>query len=116
MIFLAKFLSIVLALVVISKSYVGYRNKQESLTMFLFWLITWLLIVVLSLFPIIIEKANHLIGQSGTGVDTFFGLTFVLLFFVTYRVYLKANRLEQKMREMVIKVGLRDLSDPNDQS
>jgi hypothetical protein len=109
MIILAKILSIVLGLVVISKTFLDYRKEKESLTMFLFWLITWGSVITFSIFPTLIERFNKLIGEQGSGVNTFIGAAFVFLLFITYRVYTKANRLEQQLHQMVMKLGLKDI-------
>jgi len=111
MIIVARILSILLGLIVVSKSYFDYKKKNESLFMFLFWLFTWSTIIILSIFPYLIELVSKMVGDEGTGVNTFVGASIVFLFFVTYRVYTKANRLERKIQEMVMKLGLKDLTD-----
>lgn len=109
MIIIGKVLSVLLGLTVISKSYLGYRKKQESLVMLLFWVATWLGIMVVAVYPIVVEKVTSLIGGSGSGLSNFLGISLVFLFFITYRVYVKAHRLERQLRDLVIKLGLRDL-------
>ncbi len=109
MIILAKVLSIALGLIVISKTFLDFRKEKESLTMFVFWLITWGSVITLSVFPTLIEKFNQLVGSQGNGVNTFIGAAFVFLLFITYRVYTKANRIEQQLHQLVMKLGLRDI-------
>ena len=109
MIIFAKSLSIVLGLVVISKAYLDFKKKNDSIFMFVFWVITWMVVIIFSLFPFLINEINQLIGAEGSGVNTFIGTAFVFLLFVTYRVYTKANRLEKQIHEMVMEIGLRDV-------
>lgn len=114
MIILAKIISVILGVLVITKTLTDYRRKQEGLTMVIFWLSAWTAIVILALFPILVEKINLLIGQQGTGINTFLGASFVFLFFVTYRIYTKAERMERKMHDLVMKLGLKDLEKADD--
>lgn len=112
MIIFARILSVILGLIVISKTYLDYKKKYDGATMFAFWVITWLIVIFLSIYPAAIEIINRKIGENGTGtgLNTFFGSAFVFLLFVTYRVYTKANRLERKIHDMVMKLGLREIS------
>ena len=94
-------------MVAISKSYVDFRARAESLQMFLFWTLTWTMIVLLAVFPSIIDV---LIASSsgGTGLGTFFGMAIVFLFFVMYRIYAKLERIEQNLTKTIQELALRD--------
>jgi len=111
MIIIAKILSIVLGLTVIAKTYLDYKKKHTGLVMFLFWTIAWLIIIGVSLYPIIIDRINAAVGDNTSGITAFLSIAFIFIFFVTYRVYVKANRLEQKIQEMVVKLALKDLEE-----
>jgi hypothetical protein len=82
-----------------------------GLTVFLFWTIAWLGIIVISVYPKMIERISVLIGENDSGLTAFFAISFVFVFFVVYQVYTKANRLEKMISEIVIKLGIRDLDD-----
>ncbi len=109
MIILAKFLSIILGGLVISKTILDYRKKNESIIMTGFWVTTWLAIVILALYPILVEKIASVTGEHGNSLSSFMGVVFVFLFFVTYRVYVKTQRIERQLRDLVMKVGLKDM-------
>ena len=111
MIIFAKFLSVFLGLIVISKSYLDFKKKNDGLFMFVFWVATWSIVILFSLFPVLIDKINQLVGEQGSGVNTFIGAAFVFLLFVTYRVYTKTNRIEKQIHEMVMKLGIRNMDD-----
>ena len=92
----AQIFTVALALIAITKSYLGFRAKLESLQLFLFWLLTWSGIIVIAIFG----------GRSGVG--TFFGMALVFLFFIVYRIYLKIERLEQNLARTIQELALRD--------
>jgi hypothetical protein len=109
MIYVAKIFSIVLGMMVISKTYLDFRKKQESLIMFLFWSIAWIAIIYISLYPIVIDQTIAKLGRHKTGTGTFFAMALVFMLFLSYRIYNKANRVENKLREIVTKLGLKNL-------
>lgn len=113
MIAFVKIISLVLGLMVISKTYLDYKKKNESFFMFFFWTVAWIGIIIVSLFPEIIVAALQVSKEQQIGTGTFLGVAIVFLFFVIYRVYIKANRLEKKIHDMVMKLGLKDIDDEN---
>ena len=94
---------------VMSKTFLDFRRKQENIIMFLFWSITWVIIIYFSLFPEKVESTMSVIGMQKAGMGTFLGLSIIFVFFIMYRIYNKANRVENKLRELVTKLGLKDL-------
>ena len=104
----ARIFSIFFATIAISKSYVDFRSRVESLQIFLFWVVTWTGIVVISLFPSIVDILLARFGGGGGGLGTVFGMGLVFLFFVVYRIYVKLERIEQKMVKTVQEIALRD--------
>ena len=107
-VFASKFFAVVLAAVAISKSYVDFRAKAESLQMFLFWVVTWTGIVIIAVFPFFIDILISTFGGGRAGLGTFFGMALVFLFFILYRMYVKMERLEQNLTKIVRELALRD--------
>jgi hypothetical protein len=104
----SKVFALVLAAIAISKSYVDFRARLESVKIFLFWIFTWLAIVVIALFPSIVDYVIDSFGAGQTGLGTFFGMALVFLYFITYRIYVKIGRVEQKLTKTVQELALRD--------
>jgi hypothetical protein len=102
----SKVFSIVLAGIVLSKSYLDFRQRRDSASMFVLWSLTWGGIVVVALFPQIIDVLIAYFGGGRTGLGTFFGMGLVFLFFVVYRVYVKFERLEQRLATLVQELAL----------
>src|SRR5579863_2123504 len=105
---LVKVLSFFLAAIVISKSYVDFRGKAESLQMFVFWIVTWTAIVIVALVPSLISDLIVSFGGGRTGLGTFFGMGLVFLFFIVYRMYVKIERIEQKLTKTIQEFALHD--------
>jgi small membrane protein len=102
---ISQIFSVLLAVVAISKSYVDFRGRRESLQMFVLWCATWIAIVSVALFPAVIPR---LIAWGGgqAGIGTFLGMALVFLFFLLYRVYVKLERLEHRIAKLVQEAAL----------
>jgi hypothetical protein len=85
-----------------------YRSKKESLQMTIFWVLVWGAIIGISYWPDLIGK---LIAVSGgkSGLGSVFGMAIVFLMFVTYRVYVKANRVEKQVNYLIRILILKDI-------
>lgn len=106
---ISKVLALLFAFIVISKSIVDYKNKNENLTMTIFWIVTWLAITAVAFFPSIVDSAIALAGGSRTGLGTVFGIAIIFILFVSYRIYTKANRIEKQVNELAKIVALEDI-------
>src|SRR3989442_12983147 len=104
--FASKIFSLVLAAIAVSKSYVDFRGKVESLQIFIFWTVTWTTIVVIALFPSIIDALISSFGGGRTGLGTFFGMGLVFLFFLVYRMYVKVERINKKLAKTIQEFAL----------
>lgn len=111
MIILTKVIAALLALTVVTKTLYDYKRKRESLTMFIFWTVAWIFIFYVALVPSIFYNFANKMADQNVGIGTFVGLAFIFLFFITYRVYIKAHRLEQQIRDIVMRVGIKDIEE-----
>jgi len=75
---------------------------------FLFWLFTWLGIVIVALFPSIIDYIIAVFGAGRAGLGTFFGMGLVFLYFIAYRMYVNIGRVEQKLTKTIQELALRE--------
>lgn len=114
MIIITKIFAIILALTVITKTFYDYRKKREILSTFLFWTIAWILIVYVALKPSLFYNLLSNMANENIGIGTFVGIAFIFLFYITYRVYMKANRMERQIRDIVMKIGIKDIDEEID--
>src|SRR5437016_1262586 len=104
----AKIFSILFGAIAIAKSYVDFRSRLESVQLFLFWTLTWLSIIIVALFPNLVDLLLSAFGRERAGLGTFFGMAIVFLFFVVYRIYVKIERMEKKLTRTIQELALRD--------
>lgn len=116
MILLARIFASFFAILVIAQTYNEFKRGKEPLAVFLFWSITWALIVSIAFYPQIIDWLIQKLGGQRTGLGTVFGMGLVFLFYVIYRIYLKADRIEKELTKLNRELALRDLKDSRDES
>jgi hypothetical protein len=102
---ISQIFSLLLAVIAVSKSYVDFRGRRESLQMFVLWTLTWSGIVFVALVP---QSVDVLLGGSSAGIGRFLGMALVFVFFLLYRVYARAERLEQKIAILVQEMALQE--------
>jgi len=97
MLIIAKIFAAILGLFVIARAISDYRSKRESLTMTVFWILVWGSIITIAFFPSLVDWLIAASGGERTGIGTVFGMAIALVLFVSYRVYVKSNRVEKAL-------------------
>jgi hypothetical protein len=103
---LAKIFAAVFAIIVLSRSIVDYRDRKESFEMTIFWIVVWLGISAIAFFPNLVDEAIAMFGGNRSGLGTVFGMGIVFVMFISYRIYIKANRIEKHLNEVSRKYSL----------
>lgn len=100
----------IFALLVLVKSYDEFRRGREPLPVFLFWLATWGAVLVIAFFPGVTDWIRERILGPRAGLGTIFGIALVFLLFLNYRMYLKADRVEQDLQKLISNLAVDDFS------
>lgn len=89
-----------------SRALLRFRDRAISLREFVFWTIIWGGIVVLTIFR---KQLNFLssIGGVQRPVDVLIYGGIVLLFYLTFRLYVKFQSLEQNVTLLVREIAIR---------
>ncbi len=76
--------------------------------MFLLWSLIWTGVVVVALFPTIVDIILAYSASGRVGLGTFLGMGLVFVLFVVYRIYVKLERLEQKLVKTIQELALKE--------
>jgi len=100
----AKVLAVFVAVFVLAKTTHDFIKQKETRVMFLFWCVVWWSVIVLTLFP---QLVDMIFGAGRSGLNTFMGLVIVFLLYLNYRIYLKADRTERAIQYVIKELALK---------
>lgn len=104
-----QFLGLVLSFAAISKVIADYRKKQESRVMFIFWFLLWLGVIAIIISPGILDFLILKVLGPRQSIGTLLGFGMIVILFLVYRVYIKAERVERILKKYVSDLALQDL-------
>jgi hypothetical protein len=92
---------IVLTFALFALSRVVLRAKDHSISFgeSLFWIVIWVTIVWLTLFPQITDRLSEIVG-IGRGIDTAFFIAIILLLYIVFRLYVKIDKLDRDITKL----------------
>lgn len=104
-----KIIALFFSIIVISKTLIDFKNKQENWQMFLFWLAIWIGILIIAFDPMLIEQIILHLGIGSYTIGQIAGIGFVFVMFVVYRIYIKAHRIERQVNQLIRDIALKDI-------
>lgn len=81
----------------------GQLNIRESFI----WIFAWVLGAVIIFNPSLSVKISNLFG-IGRGVDLVIYSSIIFLYYISYKVYLKIDNLQKKIKELSTKIALKE--------
>ncbi|MBI4144478.1 DUF2304 family protein [Candidatus Woesearchaeota archaeon] len=100
MIKVVQIVAVLFALFAFSRAFLRWKDKEVSLGEFLFWSVTWIILILLSLFPEYTFLLSARIGiQRGVDIFVYGGIT--LLFYLVFRMYVRFEKMEQALTKVV---------------
>ena len=97
---------LVLIVLAMSKTIADFHRHRETKIMFGFWMILWVTIIILTIFPELTELARKFLLGPNQSVGTIIGTGMIFLIFLVYRIYIKTERIERILRERVSDLAL----------
>lgn len=108
-----QIIALFFGLIVIAKTLTDFKKKQENWQVFLFWLVLWVGIIFIAFNPVIIEEVISRFGKGTLTIGQIVGIGFVFILYIVYRIYVKAQRLEKQLNQLIRKLALKELKRRN---
>ncbi|MEK6938487.1 MAG: DUF2304 family protein [Nanoarchaeota archaeon] len=99
-----QILVIIFALFAFSRSILRVKDKEITLPEFAFWSAIWLGVMIIALLPEVMELLSRPLG-IGRGVDIIIYISIILLFYLVFRIYVKAEINRQEITKLVREVA-----------
>jgi hypothetical protein len=100
-----KIIIIVFISFAISRVILRIRSHELSPWSAVIWLLIWSGIIILTLLENVSTQLASWIG-IGRGVDLAFFLAIIILFYLLFRIYIKLDRVDRDITDVVIKISL----------
>lgn len=114
--FIASIIAGIFAALVIAKSFDEFRRGREPLIMFLFWLTIWATVLIFAVAPQAADWVRVMIFGQNAGLGTIFGISVTFILFITYRIYLKAERTERLVNQLISDIALSEFNQKNNRA
>ena len=88
----------------LSRVILRFNNKEISFRETFFWLVIWMSILLISLFPNITTSFAQIIGIK-RGLDSVILVAILILFYLIFRLYMKINNLDKDITELNTKIS-----------
>ena len=99
-----QILVIVFALFAFSRSILRVKSKEMTILEFSFWGAIWIVMIIIALLPAVMEMLSRPLG-IGRGVDIIIYLSVIALFYLVFRVYIKAESNRQEITKLVREIA-----------
>lgn len=106
-----QFLLLAFILFALVKVILRYGNRQIRKFQFLFWVAVWVAAAVIISHPDTSTFLADLVG-IGRGADLILYVSFLIVFYLIFRIHLMLNRLEQDITQIVSGIALEQLTEP----
>lgn len=102
-----QIIMIIFALFALSRVILRAKEKKLSKNQFLFWTVLWLALVVFAIFPSILTSFANLTG-IGRGIDILVYLGIILLFYSSFKLYIKIKGVEEKITKLTREIAIKN--------
>jgi len=100
-----QFLIVIFALFALSRAILRFKDNRLTVKELAFWTIVWAGVILVSFMPSITGFFSGIFG-IGRGIDFIIYISIILLFYLIFRLYVKAESLEKELTFVVRKLAL----------
>lgn len=98
---------LIFAIFALSRVILRFRDKLMSLGEFVFWVLIWLAVIAVSIYPNIISGISEIVG-IGRSTDFAVYISIIVLFYLVFRIYVKMDEHEQRMIKFMREITIRE--------
>lgn len=84
-----------------------YKNDSFSLTVFCTWIVAWLMVILVTLFPGITSVIAKVFGL-GRGLDAVYIISILFSFYIMFKLYNKTEKQRKRIDELVSQLAIKD--------
>ncbi len=96
---------IIFALFALSRAFLRFKDNKLTKNEFIFWVILWVAVIIVSLIPTITGPISNVFG-IGRGMDLIIYISIIILFYLIFRLYVKLESIEKEITMVVRRIAL----------
>ena len=100
-----QFLIVIFALFALSRAVLRFKDNKLTINELVFWILVWIGVIIVSFLPSITGLLSSFLG-IGRGIDVMVYVSIIVLFYLIFRLYVKAESLEKELTFVVRKLSL----------
>ena len=104
---LIQVLIIIFALFAWSRAMLRLKSNNISIGEFSFWSMLWIIVILVSLFPVLIGRLSEIAGV-GRAVDMVVYVSIIILFYLIFRLYVFIDSRNTEVTTLVRELAIRD--------
>ncbi len=101
-----QIIAVLFALFAFSRTFIRYREAKITTKEFVFWSVIWFGIIIVAILPWTTTIIANLIGIR-RGIDVVVYLSIVILFYLTFKMYVKMENVEREITKLVREEAIR---------
>jgi hypothetical protein len=111
-----QILGVIIGITAIIISLLRFKDGRMSVGMFLFWMVVWLIVIMISVYPQSTTFFANIIG-IGRGLDLALILGIIGCYYLIFKTYTKIEKLEENLTLLVREIAIQreDLKHKNKQ-
>lgn len=87
-----------------SRAYLRYRDKDITITQFLFWFAVWTAAALLVFLPQTSNLLAAIVG-IGRGVDAALVVGIIFMYYLLFRLYVKVDHIDRDVTEVIVRLS-----------
>ena len=102
-----QIVGVLFGLFMIYYSYIKFKKKEFGKFDFVFWLVSWMILILLVLFPHSLDFFVKGVLQMSRTLDFFIIIGFMFLIGLMFYTYSIVSKLERRMERLIRKMALK---------
>lgn len=98
---------LIISIIGIALGYYRYRNDSFSTMVFTLWMLVWIAVIFVTLFPQF-TTALALVFGLGRGLDAVYIVAILFLFYIVFKLYNKMEKQKKRINDLVSELALKE--------
>jgi len=99
-----KIITLIFVSFALSRAILRFKDKSIKVTELALWIFVWSSVLIIVFLPGISSRIASNLGV-GRGTDTAFFIAIITVFYLIFRLYVKIDKVDRDMTDLVVKVS-----------